>query len=180
MGGFCPFWADKECAAKRSSRERKRYFGRRKTRCSIFVRMRNFSIILGIGLIVFFSQCKKDQDDRVPNVPVDITINISLPTYNALSVTGGFVYLTGGSNGILVYRASEDEFVALDRHCTYDVPSYHRVTVDSTNIIASDLPGCGSGFIITDGSVVRGPAFVPLTSYDATYNATTQLVRIFN
>jgi nitrite reductase/ring-hydroxylating ferredoxin subunit len=149
-------------------------------RWSNFTAMRKVWIVPLVVFAIFSSQCKKDQNDRVPNVPVDITINISLPSYNALSVTGGFVYVTGGSNGILVYRASEDEFAALDRHCTYDVPEYHRVTVDSTNIIASDQPGCGSGFIITDGSVVRGPAFVPLTRYDATYNATTQLVRIFN
>lgn len=152
----------------------------KKGRSSTFVDMRKLWFAAAMTLTFFFSQCKKDQDDRVPNVQVDITINISLPLYSELTVVGGFVYLTGGSNGILVYRATQDDFVAFDRHCTYDVPSYHRVTVDSTNIIASDLPGCNSGFIITDGSVVRGPAFVPLTPFLTSYNATSQLVRIYN
>ncbi|MDA0973508.1 MAG: hypothetical protein O2867_07225 [Bacteroidetes bacterium] len=142
--------------------------------------MRIYVMLMCLVTMLFLSQCRKDQDDRVPNVPVDITININLPLFNNLQTVGSFAYVTGGSNGILIYHLSQDEFVAFDRHCTFDVPAFHRVTVDSTNIIASDLSNCGSGFIITDGSVVRGPAFVPLTQYQTTYNGASQLLRIFN
>lgn len=131
--------------------------------------------------VVFFStQCKKDAEDRVPSVPVDITINISLPSFINLTAPGGWVYLSGGSNGIIVYRNSTDEFTALDRHCTYQVDERDRVFVEDNNIIAVDSLGCGSKFSIADGLVTGGPAQFSLTQYQTNFNGTTQQLRIFN
>ncbi|NBW83641.1 hypothetical protein EBR21_18000, partial [bacterium] len=57
----------------------------------------------------------------VPFVPVDITIDIQLPSYSDLQGVGGWTYLNGGSKGIIVYRKGIDEFVAFDRHSPADV-----------------------------------------------------------
>lgn len=125
--------------------------------------------------------CKKEQNVGVPLVSVDININVNLPAYNALAVTGGWLYINGGSEGLIVYRKSPDEFTALDRHCTYQSENLCRVYVDDSQVIARDTVStdhCGSAFLLMDGSVVQGPASLGLKQYHTTFNGTT--LRIFN
>lgn len=130
-----------------------------------------FALLGGTG-------CKKERTVEVPLVNVDISINVNLPAYNALAVTGGWVYLTGGSQGILVYRSGADSFTALDRHCTYHPEELCRVTVDASEVVARDTACCHSAFLLMDGSVVNGPAVFGLKRYNTTFNGT--ILRIFN
>lgn len=145
--------------------------------------MKEFKGILVIGLAaatLFGASCKKDQDDRVPNVPVNIELSLNNPSFIGLSVVGGWAYITGGSRGIIVYRNAPEEFVALERHCPYEVNNGDQVHVTDSNILASDTTNCGSTFVLTDGSITEGPASFPLTRYQTTYNGTTNQLRIFN
>jgi hypothetical protein len=93
---------------------------------------------------LLLSGCRKEERGGVPLTPVDININVNNPSYADLAVTGGWVYLTGGSQGIIVYRSSPETFVALDRHCPYQPAEYCRVTVDESEIIARDTACCHS------------------------------------
>lgn len=122
--------------------------------------------------------CKKEQAVAVPLVSVDISINLNLPEYNALQVVGGWAYVIGGSEGLIVYRKSTDEFSALDRHCTYQSAEQCRVTVDDSQVMARDTSCCHSAFLLMDGSVVNGPAALGLKRYNTTFNGT--VLRIFN
>jgi nitrite reductase/ring-hydroxylating ferredoxin subunit len=144
--------------------------------------MRHFrtSILLGsflaIGLLV--TSCKKDQVGGVPPTAVDISININLPAYADLAVPGGWLYLTGGSQGIIVYRVNNDEFVAMDRHCPYQPQNGCKVVVDDTQVIARDTACCGSAYLIIDGSVSQGPSSFGLKRYNTLFNGTT--LRIYS
>lgn len=122
--------------------------------------------------------CKKDRNVYVPAVPVDIQIDVNLPAYNALTVTGGWLYITGGSEGLIVYRKSTTEFTAMDRHCTFQPENLCRVTVDDSQVMARDTTCCHSAFLLMDGSVVDGPAVLGLKLYNTTFNGT--VLRIFN
>lgn len=118
---------------------------------------------------MLFVSCKKDEE-TIPNVSVNIVISTTDPSYNDLNAVGGWIYLTGGSRGIIIYRYSIDEFMAFDRHCTYEpTESCAVVEVDLSGIIAEDLC-CGSQFLLTDGSVIDGPASVPLKFYQTTFD----------
>jgi nitrite reductase/ring-hydroxylating ferredoxin subunit len=133
-----------------------------------------FSILF---LLFLQSGCKKD-DDLVPNVPVSISIYTTDPQFNDLNAVGGWIYLTGGSRGIVVYRFSMDEFMAYDRHCTYTPKeSCALISVDQSGVIAKD-DCCGSQFLLTDGTVLEGPASRPLKQYGTYFNG--NLLRIFN
>lgn len=136
-------------------------------------------LVLSLIIIVlyFIPSCKKD-DNTLPNTSVDIYIYISEPSFLPLNAVGGWVYITGGSKGIIVYRKSNTEFTALDRHCTY-LPdnSCSRVAVDSSNIIAVDTC-CGSKFLITDGSVQNGPASIALKQYATSFDGS--VLHIYN
>lgn len=120
--------------------------------------------------------CKKEKS-RIPYFPVDFTINLNEPQwFNLVSITG-WEYLTGGSKGIVIYRHTLDEFVAFDRHSTYNVGEGCRVEVSDDNITLEDE--CSdSQWLIIDGSILQGPASVPLQAYNTTFN--DPYLRIYN
>jgi len=132
--------------------------------------MKIIKTIYILFFVLIFASCKKTQNQSVPYVPVNITIYPSLPQYIKLTTIGGWAYVSGGSKGIIVYRKSNDEFMAYDRHCPYKVEDGCVVAIDSTtNIIVKDKC-CNSQFILTDGSVSNGPATTGLLKYATTYN----------
>lgn len=135
-------------------------------------------IALLVALLTMALSCKRDRPGGVPLTPVDISINVNNPSYVDLAVPGGWLYLTGGSLGLIVYRSSPDEFVAMDRHCPYQTEELCRVFVDDSEIIARDTLCCGSAFLITDGSVNQGPSALSLQRYNTSFNGTT--LRIYN
>lgn len=124
------------------------------------------TLFLGMVFIVIMSISCGDNTELIPNVPVDFTINVTNTQYIELNTVGGWIYLTGGYRGILIYRSSVDEFMAYDRACTYDFElECARIEMESSGIIAVDSC-CGSRFIITDGSpLVEGPAYIALKRY---------------
>jgi nitrite reductase/ring-hydroxylating ferredoxin subunit len=133
-------------------------------------------------VVIFFTTiafaCKKRKNTVIPYVPVNIYIYPSDPNFNKLNTPGGWAYLNGGSRGIIVYRRSNEEFVAYDRHCTYDTENAcGKIEVTSTQITAIDRC-CMSEFVLTDGSVVKSPASLPLQAYQVNYNGNE--LHIFN
>jgi len=142
-----------------------------------FTNIKNLFIVL--FLFAFFNWgCKKRKNTVIPYIPVNIYIYPSDPNFNRINTPGGWVYLSGGSRGIIVYRRSNEEFVAFDRHCTYDTEnSCGQVEVTSSQITAIDSC-CMSEFVLTDGSVVKSPATVPLQTYQVSFNGNE--LHIFN
>ncbi len=135
-------------------------------------------LLAGIALVAVLQSCQKDTPVGAPPTLVDINININNPSYIDLAVPGGWVYLSGGNQGIIVYRKTVDEFVAMDRLCMYQPSQLCRVHVDDTDLIARDTTCCASAFLLIDGSVTQGPSSLGLVRYNTTFNGTT--VRIFN
>ena len=138
--------------------------------------MKNWLYIIIISILLL--GCTKTQDQNIPLVRVDTTIYTNNPSFNVISVPGTWAYINGGSRGIVIYRVSNEEFRAYDRHCTYDSGnSCALISVDGTNIIGVD-DCCGSTFILTDGSVTQGPASLPLKQYQTSFDGA--VLRIFN
>ncbi|MES2284509.1 MAG: hypothetical protein V4547_02390 [Bacteroidota bacterium] len=122
--------------------------------------------------------CKKDTDNGVPITPVDIYLYTNNPSFVNLNGVGGWVYVTGGVRGILVYRKSPSEFMAYDRNCTYQSSdACATVVVDATNILATDTC-CHSKFSMYDGSVTQAPAGLPLKAYNTTFDG--NVLHIYN
>ena len=130
-----------------------------------------------LALLVVTSLGCRQSDDQIPLIGVDIYLNINEPgNFNILAI-GGYDYYTGGSEGIIVYRNSLDEFSAFDRHAPYNVPDNCQISVLDDNVIAED-PCSGSQWIIIDGSLVKGPASRPLHRYQSSFN--DPVLHIFN
>lgn len=125
----------------------------------------------------FISGCKKD-NEQVPYVYVDIFLYTTDPAFAPLNAVSGYTYLNGyGSKGILVFRQSQTEFMAYDRHCPYKVKDGNSVTVDASGLIAADA-ACGSKFLITNGAPNSGPASRPLEDYATSFDGT--VLHIYN
>ncbi len=121
-------------------------------------------------LILFFTflivGCGKDIEHPVPDVHVYFELNLTMPSNASLNAIGGWEYYTGGYQGIIIYRLSEDEFKAFDRACTHNI---------SNKIFVEDPPmakckECGSMYLLLDGSVAEGPAKHRLKEYRTRWN----------
>lgn len=139
----------------------------------VFTGMNKFICIL---LLLFTAvACKKNSVNTPPiaDVPVNITINMALPSYAHLQNTGTFVYEPGGVKGVVVVHHSDDQFYAMDRNCSYQPDqSCSRIEVDSSFLVfrcGESIPGgfqkcCDSRFFM-DGQVFNGPAVFGLKHY---------------
>jgi hypothetical protein len=129
--------------------------------------MHRFGFIL-LALVLIASGCRDRNTNRVPDVPVNIAINIYQPDFFNLTVPSGWVYITGGSRGIIVFRKSNNEFVALERHSPDQPEDNCAVVVDDDNVLVSD-PCSDSQWLISDGTIVQGPTTFALETYQASF-----------
>lgn len=114
------------------------------------IRLIGASVIAMIAL--FQPGCTKV--DSIPRV--DFTIDISDPQYYPLLNTGGYIFI----NGLIVFKGLDGYYYALSHYCSYDGCNVeYQVSYDRLY-----CPCDGSLFDI-DGSVMMGPATVPLYQY---------------
>lgn len=140
-----------------------------------------FHSMRSIGAIACFLlllQARCDQPNQyIPYVPVDFDINIDLPAYIDLTVPTGHLMVSGGSQGIIIYRYTLDQFVALDRHATTDISANCQVELSEDGLILTD-PCSNSQWLIIDGSVIDGDATLPLHRYATAW--TPPVLRVYN
>ncbi len=112
---------------------------------------------------------------------VDFYIYPNSTEYQELNVINGWVHLTAPppSKGIIVYRYSNNSFMAYERTCPHDKNNKHAiVTVDEeTGMFAKDTV-CNTRYIITDGYPLDGPGVCPLTQYKTSYDG--ERLRIYS
>lgn len=133
------------------------------------------------ALLMVLASCSScgEPQQFIPYVPVNFQIDLNLPAYNTLNFPGEAIALPGGSKGLYIYRYTLDEFVVLDRHATHDIPMACKVTLDADNITLRDDNDCSeSQWLMLDGSVLNGPATLPLHRYRTTLNGS--ILSIYN
>jgi len=129
-----------------------------------------FSVLL---ITCSFSCDKETEGTSIPYVYVNFTI---YPNTLDFIPDGGWVTVSGGYKGIIIYRPMHEEFLAFERACPYDpLEDSARLEVETSGIIAVD-PHCGSRFLLTDGSPVEGPATISLKQYRTRYDGYSLIV----
>lgn len=129
--------------------------------------------------IVLIASCKKENPQPViPEVYVNFAINPNSTEYLDLNYAGGFVTVTGGYRGILLYRIFDNQFLAYERTCPWDpFEEGARIEMDAAGTTMT-CPVCGSQYIITDGSPFAGPSTYLLKQYRTTYDG--NLLYVYN
>jgi nitrite reductase/ring-hydroxylating ferredoxin subunit len=124
---------------------------------------------------VLISACKKDQEEQQPEIPyvyVNFAVMPNSTQYIELNSPGGYVTVTGGYRGIIIYRKTESEFMAYERACPYDPTSDSaRIQVDVSSITCT-CPRCKSKYILLDGTPYEGVSRWPMKQYRTNYDGT--------
>ena len=128
---------------------------------------------LSIILLIVMVSCNLDNGQgAIPYVPVNISLNLQNVDFQPLSIDGGFVYVTGGVKGILVYRENSASYLAFERSCTYEPNSdCARIRMDSSLLFMIDT--CCSSQFNLEGNVLSGVAPYALRQYSSSLNGTT-------
>ena len=148
-----------------------------------FSKIRNFSLL--VILVSGLTSCKKDKNDVIPDVFVDFYINLNDPQFFNLTAPLNSVYVDASTNnmgqnaagydgnGIIIYRASEQEFYAFDRTCPHDYAvNGISVRVNISDQIYGECPECNTIYALPNfgtplsGSVGRYPLKNYRTSFD--------------
>ena len=128
--------------------------------------------ILVIITLIFFSNCTNNaqNNDILPHVQVNETVNLSLPEGQDLNVPGGWTTIQGGLSGIIVYRINQDQFKAFERAAPH-IPMSGCSQLVVENNIRMRCPCDDSEFNILNGA--------PLTD-GVSYSAREYLVTNLN
>ena len=92
----------------------------------------------------------------MPSIAFDIEIDLTLPTYQDLNGVGGWAYVNGGIKGLVVYRQSQDVFVAWERMSPEDPEGKCAtgIVADSLNFLQLNDPCSDAKFSMYDGSPI--------------------------
>ncbi len=128
--------------------------------------------------LVFFTllACKKKTTQQASNhpvasVPMQLSVYPNDPLNFKIQAIGGWIYYHQvGINGIIIYRKSQEEFIAIERtssHLPNDTAARVYVTKDNFTLLDTISR---SRWRILDGIVVKGPAEWPLRLYGTSYD----------
>ena len=136
--------------------------------------------IFFVLLFLVSASCKKNKNHPITSIPLDITIDLTLPSYIELTGIGGWAYVNGGIKGIIVYRQSYDVFVAFERQSPEDPENTcsSGLVPNADNFLQLDDPCSEAKFSLYDGSPISGSEW-GLRQYQVVWNG-SNLLRIFN
>lgn len=128
--------------------------------------------LLGMLIVIItLASCKKEEEaPEIPYVYVNFSLDPNGTQYINLNAVNGWETVTGGYNGILIFRRSINEFVAFERACPYHpTASGAQVRVDTSQITCY-CPVCNSKYILYDGTPFEGVSRYPLKQYTTVYD----------
>ncbi|WP_207428254.1 hypothetical protein [Pedobacter sp. SYSU D00535] len=132
-------------------------------------------ITLLLFSVLVFSACSKDDEGRIPDVPVNFSAFLQNPSLSALNSAGGAVVINGyGVAGLILYKRADGAIVAYDRCSSVNPEQRCAVTLDNPNLTVTD-PCSGAKFSLFDGAPVKAPAKRPLKQYSVSISNNSQL-----
>jgi hypothetical protein len=147
------------------------------------MKSKSFKYLTGIIVLVFLIACKKKKQQPepypVPNVPVSVLIYPNDATNFKIQAVGGWMYVNGaGYQGLIIYRKTLEEFVAVERASPENPNSAaSAVKVQSDNFTLRDTVK-NARWQIVDGAVMNSSSKWPLRLYATSFDGNT--LRVFN
>jgi hypothetical protein len=109
------------------------------------------SNILFFFLIFIFFSCKTKQEENISDVPVNFTIDINDPLYREIRTIGNSITVIGGHAGIVIYRFSQDEFIAFDRLCPVEKKTSCQIQPTDDDLFYT-CECCNTPYLMIDGT----------------------------
>lgn len=127
-------------------------------------RLLYISILLLLSPGLFLPSCESNKGQLIPVIKVDIYL-LLYADLGDMGI-GSTKLISGGVNGIVLYRESDLEFYAYDRTCTMFPEHDEAVVEDPTFFGVFECPECESSFLLMNGAEANaGPARYPLVQY---------------
>lgn len=115
----------------------------------------------------------------IQNVYVNVFIDLTLPEFSDLQVSGNSIFIEGGVKGIIIYHGVGNDYKVYDKNCSYE-PSLACSYIDSVNSGIAYCNCCTSAFLIShSGEAINAPALLPLKPYNWILD-NNNILRIFN
>ena len=139
-----------------------------------------FSIIL-LFSILNFSSCSNREEtvSCFPSAPINVVLNLNLPTYFTLQNVGGWIYVNeqqAGTRGLIVVR-TPDGFKIYDRNAPHICPD-SDTTLSVENDIKIVCPKDGAEWITITGQPTK-IAQVPPKTYPFSYDTNAKILSIY-
>jgi len=132
-------------------------------------RLLKYFYLLFFGIMLIQACDDEMPEDGIPIVIVNETINLNNFQYQPLNLIGGYVYLNAGVRGIIIYRQSLSEYIAIEQNCTFQpMDACATVSVDKSSLFLLDTC-CNSSFDF-NGFPTGGPASLQLRQYRTILN----------
>ena len=109
--------------------------------------MRHLSFFLCLILLLTLVSCKEGKDCHIAIGDANCQIEPTSPLYPGLNNVGGYEYIVGGNQGIIVIHNFLNEYYAFERSCPYDEGRLEMYE-GYNNIVL--CPICGSLFLLDD------------------------------
>lgn len=128
-------------------------------------------------LLFILSACGNNNRSPIPDVPVNLDINITADAPELFTLGGYKEFIVPittsqylGYGGLLLVRTFEDEICAFDLSCPHEAKSTVRIKADNSGVARCD--SCGSTYNIGYGSgfAQSGPTKYKLKKYTVYYN----------
>jgi hypothetical protein len=137
--------------------------------------MNKILLLAAIVPVLWYSSCDRNRPpvEPIPGGPVNTSINLSLPSYLYLQQPGSWMFLNGGSRGVLLVHDFNGDWKAFERTCGYQPTNQcSLIQVDSTLLqlrcgtytTGSFSPCCASKYGF-NGMPLGGPTPQPLATY---------------
>lgn len=147
--------------------------------------------LLAAILVIEVSSCNKGNDNVIPDVYVDFTLDLQEPEFANLMVTGNCDTIDASTrnwgeraagfdgNGIIIYTGP-DQFFAYDRTCPYDYVVNNMSVGVRVDFTIAKCPVCGTTYSLAAfGIPASGPGKYSLKSYNTSLEEDRYL-RVWN
>lgn len=138
-------------------------------------------------LLLFAGSCKRNKTtESIPTGPVNLTIDLNLPSYVHLNNVGNFEFLNGGVRGVILIHDYDDSWYAFERTCAWQpLNDCSKIWIDTMsfqmkcgNYSGNQFQTCCTSRYIFNGNPVNGPARGRLAQYHVQKNG--NLVFVYN
>lgn len=96
--------------------------------------MKKLFVIALLCLFVGCSSNNQNNNNCVPFVSVNETVDLNLPQHLNLRIPGNWGYVSGGHQGMIVYNINGTQFKAFERLCPQENPSSCSQMIVENNI----------------------------------------------
>ncbi|PIR14816.1 MAG: hypothetical protein COV50_00620 [Flavobacteriales bacterium CG11_big_fil_rev_8_21_14_0_20_35_7] len=132
------------------------------------MKSQNFILFLSVLSLLACSSGSPDNNNNLPNVPVNETISLNNPQFINLQFPGGWAYANGGIKGLIIYNFNGTEFAAFDRACPHLSPSQSCSQMIVESNIKLICPCDNAEFNILNGAPLTTGVLVGARAYRAT------------